>query len=88
MNPFQYSDRNPCRENPITILDVRPEFGQAFIDLNASTKEALLEEGEQPAGMQIRRGECQRAAQQLQDPVLRLAFDLMSNGLYEDQEQL
>lgn len=87
MNPFQYSERNPCRENPVTILEVRPEFSQAFIDLDASAKESLLEHGEQPTGLQLKRGECQRAAHQLQDPVLRLAFDLMSNGLYEDQEQ-
>jgi len=87
MNPFQYSE-NPCRENPLTVLDVRPELPQAAIDLNAEMKEGLLQQGGQPTGMHIRRGAFQNAAQQLQDPVLRLAYDLMTNGLYEkDQEQ-
>jgi hypothetical protein len=86
-NPFQYSEGNPCRENPITILGVAEDASQSYVDLCAAGCEALVEAGDQPVdGLELRRGDCRRAAQELQDPVVRLAFDLMTHGLFTKEQ--
>ena len=79
INPFLFS-RNPYRKNPFSILRVNPGMTQANIDQFASAREAVIAAGQQPdPDLQLREGECIHAAQCLQDPLLRLAFDLMTD---------
>lgn len=87
-NPFLCSTRNPCRENPVTILGVRPGLSQAAITMYARSMEQVLEAGEQPSDFHLVPGQCIAAAQLMQDPVLRLAFTLLSGGLTPEQEKL
>ncbi|GEM_PF-2581873 len=76
-NPFG-SGGNPYRRNPFIILGVSPETGQAVIEAFAGALENELADGPATvAGLRLEPGDGARAAQQLQDPVLRLAFDLM-----------
>jgi hypothetical protein len=78
-NPFSYSE-NPYVENPFTILGVPPDANAAIIEGFAHSGEEALAAGLQPGGhVNLKPGDCARAAQCLQDPVLRLAFDLMMN---------
>jgi hypothetical protein len=87
VNPFLYSD-NPYRKNPFTILGARLEMTQPNIDEFARACERALASGQQPnPELALHRGECKRAAQCLQDPVLRLAFDLMGNWRWSDNEE-
>jgi hypothetical protein len=65
MNPFLYSSE-PYVQNPFTILEVPPDASQATIELFARAP-----------GPGRAAGEFARAAQWLQNPTLRLAFDLM-----------
>jgi len=86
-NPFK-SNGNPYRSNPFVLLGVTPDIGQAVIEEFADAREAELVAGLQPLpDLELRPGDCKQAAQHLQDPVLRLAFDLMLrwSGL-EDEE--
>ncbi len=86
-NPFLYSS-DPYRENPFTVLGVPPDVSQASIDQFAESREQLLNAGEQPAPeLELRAGDCKRAAQHLQDPLLRLAFDLMTHAEIRAEEQ-
>lgn len=86
-NPFLYSD-NPYRRNPFTVLSVPPEMTQANIEQFARAREQMLAAGQQPdPEMALEPGECDRAAQFLQEPVLRLAFDLMMQALVEDEDE-
>jgi hypothetical protein len=87
-NPFLCSARNPCRENPVTILGVRPGHSQAEITMYARSMEQILAAGEQPSDIHLAPGQCIAAAQLLQDPVLRLAFTLLSGGMTPEQEKL
>ena len=87
-NPFLCSNRNPCRENPVTILEVQPGTTQATIRLSAEMKEKAVLADDQPSNIPLARGQCIAAAQQLQDPVQRLAFTLMSGGFTPHQEKL
>lgn len=82
-NPFRYlweCSANPYRAHPFTILGLPADASQATVEQFARGREQLVEAGEQPiAGLTLRRGDCVRAAQILQDPVVRLAFDLMAH---------
>lgn len=84
-NPFLYSD-NPYRRNPFTVLSVPPGMTQANIEQFARSREQMLAAGQQPdPEMTLEPGECNRAAEFLQEPVLRLAFDLMMHALVEEE---
>jgi hypothetical protein len=82
-NPFRYmwdAGADPYRAHPFALLGVLPDATQATVEQFATAREQLLQAGEQPlAGLTLQRGDCLRAAQALQDPVLRLAFDLMAH---------
>jgi hypothetical protein len=54
----------------------------------ARSMEQVLEAGEQPSDFHLVPGQCIAAAQLMQDPVLRLAFTLLSGGLTPEQEKL
>ncbi len=78
-NPFFYSV-NPYEENPFTVLGVSLDTNAAVIEGFAQAGEEALQAGIQPGrNTNLKPGDCARAAQCLQDRLLRLAFDLMLN---------
>ncbi len=86
-NPFTY-DKNPYRSNPFTVLGVGPEMKQAEIEGFANAREGVVAAGIQPdPELELQPGDCIRAAQHLQDAVLRLAFDLMAHWPEPDNEE-
>ena len=87
-NPFKYIyEVTPYRPNPFTVVAAAPDTSQARIETFASSREQLLRAGIQPiAGVELNPGDCITAAQLLQDPLLRLAFDLMLHCPNLDEE--
>lgn len=77
-NPFLYSP-NPYRGNPFTILELPRTASLATIEEMARTRELEIAGGAGGvAGDPLRPGDARRAAESLQDPVVRLTFDLMT----------
>ncbi len=83
-NPFLLRP-DPYRENPFALLGVAAEANHPTIAYYAEHYEALLEQGHQPVpGLTLQPGDCITAAAALQDPVLRLACDLMHSATREE----
>jgi hypothetical protein len=78
-NPFFFSAR-PYGANPFRLLGVRPDDSTATIESAARAREQLLERGVAPlAGLDVAAGDFNRAAYALQDPLRRLAFDILAH---------
>lgn len=78
-NPFFFS-ASPYECNPFRLLGIHPEDPTAMIDAVARAREQLLARGVEPVpGVVVERGDFNRAAHALQDPLRRLAFDFIAN---------
>jgi hypothetical protein len=82
-NPFRYRwevGADPYRENPFVVLGAPREASQSTIEMFAAARERIIGEGHQPdPALALLPGDCIKAAELLQDPVLRLLFDLMAH---------
>ena len=87
-NPFLFR-KDPYHENPFAALGVGSDANTAVIGDRAQRRELMVEQGGQPvAGPELQPGDLVTAAESLQDPVLRLAFDLMHFGFPDIGEDL
>ena len=89
-NPFKFIYYSqPYRANPFIVLDARPSQSQAAIERFASSREQALTAGYQPVkALTLQSGDCITAAEKLQNPLLRLTFDLMLNWPEPDDGEL
>ena len=86
-NPFKHIyEVRPCRSNPFVVVGATTEMNQAVIDNNADARDRAVQAGVQLGNLNLEPGDCITAAQLLQDPVLRLAFDLMLHCSEFDEE--
>ena len=78
-NPFKHIyGAYPYHPNPFAVLGASRDMNQAGLERFASNRDRLVIAGGQPiANFNLEPGDCITAAQLLQDPVWRLAFDLM-----------
>ena len=88
-NPFKYLyEVRPVRVNPFRALNVSTTASQAQIELSAQSRDRALQAGVTlESAPEIKPGDCITAAQLLQDPILRVAFDLMLNCPELDEER-
>jgi hypothetical protein len=78
-NPFFFS-ASPYECNPFRLLDVRPADAQATIEAAARSREHQLQRGVNPVpALDVTPGDFNRAAFALQDPLVRLAFDILAH---------
>ena len=78
-NPFFFSAA-PYEDHPFRLLDVRADDSLTTIEAAALAREHLLARGVSPvAGLAVNVGDFNRAAYALQDPLRRLAFDMMAH---------
>ena len=87
-NPFLFR-KDPYYENPFAVLGVGSDANKATIDNRARARASMVARGKQPvAGLELQPEDLVTAAEALQDPVLRLAFDLMHFGFPDTGEDL
>ena len=78
-NPL-FFNTSPYECHPFRLLGVRAEDSQATIEAAARAREQLLQRGVDPVpGLTAAPGDFNRAAFALQDPLRRLAFDILAH---------
>jgi hypothetical protein len=88
-NPFHYIyEVRPFRMNPFKALDVATDAKPAQIEVSSKSRDRAVQAGMMSeSAPELKPGDCITAAELLQDPLLRVAFDLMLDCPELDEER-